>query len=154
LAPEEVARRLGEDRTTVVNYLRLLELPDEVKDAVRSGQLGMGHARAILAFSGHAARVRAGQNAIAQQLSVRSLEEMARKEKAAGEKPVASPAPSAPPPPRQAHIADLEQRLQHAVGTKVRIQEGRRKGVGRLVIEYYSLDDFDRITSSLGLRDE
>jgi ParB family chromosome partitioning protein len=150
--PEELGVRLGEDRTTVTNYLRLLELPEEVKDMVARGELGMGHARCILGISDADARLDLARAAVANSLSVRALENIVRRRKAH------TGAASSPAPARQvakpAHLADLENRLQHAVGTKVTIREARRKGQGRIIIEYYSLDDFDRIAGRLGLTEE
>jgi ParB family transcriptional regulator, chromosome partitioning protein len=152
LTPEEIARRLGEDRTTVVNYLRLQELPDEVKNLVQCGTLSMGHARAILSFQGHAVRVQVARRAVGEGLSVRAIEELARKSREAETRPAADRQAGAKP--RSAHVADLEERLQQAVGTRVRIQPGRTKETGKITIEYYSLDDFDRITGRLGLKSE
>lgn len=154
LSPEDIARRLGEDRTTVVNYLRLQELPEEVKELVRAGSLSMGHARALLSISGHDARVACARRIVQEGLSVRAVEDLARRHKEASPNAPAQASSAPQGNRRSAHVADLEQRLQHAVGTKVRIQEGRKKGQGKIVIEYYSLDDFDRITGRLGLRDD
>ena len=152
--PEEVAARLAEDRTTVTNYLRLLELPEEVKEMVAQGELGMGHARCILGISDANVRLDLARAAVANSLSVRALENIVRRRKAQAQ----ASAASLPTPGRQvakpAHLADVENRLQQAVGTKVTIREARRKGQGRIIIEYYSLDDFDRIAGRLGLVEE
>ncbi len=148
LTTEGAAKRLGEDRTTVTNYLRLLDLPSDVLDLVTTGRLGMGHARCIVGVSHDDARRRLAQLAVSEDLSVRALEERVRREKA-GTTP--KEAPNTEQSAKSAHLRDIEERLGLAVGTKVVIQEGRAKGTGRLVIEYYSLDDFDRITAGLGL---
>ena len=88
-----------------------------------------------------------------QGISVRALEQIVRQEKAAlaGQptRPTGKRA-SGPSP----HIQDMEKRLEKTVKTKVTIREGRSKGTGRIVIEYYSLDDFDRVTQMLGLDPE
>ena len=148
--PAEVAARLGEDRTTVVNYLRLLDLPDSVQALVANGKLSMGHARCLLGLSGEPDRLRLAESAVANQLSVRALEEIVRRKKTRGDGQEPSPAPQ-PIDPRRAHLRDLQQRFEEAVKTKVTIHEGRRKGSGRIVIEYYSLEDFDRIASRLNV---
>jgi ParB family chromosome partitioning protein len=150
LGVEEVAGRLGEDRTTVTNYLRLLELPEPVKELVASGQLGMGHARAILGVGSEAGRVKLAQTTVAKGLSVRSVESLVRLHKA-GTAVEPSEKPSIA---RPAHVRALETQLQQSTGTKVTIQEGRRKGRGKIIIEYYSLDDFDRIAAMLGLTEQ
>ncbi len=154
LNPEEVARRIGEDRSTVVNYIRLLDLPQEVKDLVATGRLSMGHARCILGVPSDEQRISLAQRAVSNSLSVRVLEDIVRRQKA----PDASQAEGKDSGPRQGqaspHIADLQERLQRSVGTRVTIKEGRKKGSGRIMIDYYSLDDFDRISTLLGLEDE
>jgi ParB family chromosome partitioning protein len=150
LEPDEVARRLGEDRTTVVNYLRLLDLPDEVKEMVGRGELTMGHARSILGLTDPNQRLDLARQAIARGLSVRALEEVVRRRKS--DPATAAEKETAAPPTRQksANVTDVENQLQLSVGTKVTIQEGRRKGQGKIVLEYYTLDDFDRIAAMLG----
>ena len=150
LKPEEVAQRLGEDRTTVVNYLRLLELPEDIQGMVADGSLSMGHARCLLGVTDVALRRKLAEAAMWKELSVRALEAIVRREK---ERDAESPAATPEAPRLQSvHLRDLEQRFEQAVKTKVTIHEGQRKGSGRIIIEYYSLDDFDRIASALGVR--
>ncbi|MBI4718731.1 MAG: ParB/RepB/Spo0J family partition protein [Planctomycetes bacterium] len=144
LKPEQVAERLGEDRTTVVNYLRLLELPPGIQAHLAEGRLSMGHARCLLGVSDARRQAALAEDAMTADLSVRALEERVRREKAQPDKLPSQPAVRRPP-----HLADLERRFEQAVKTKVRIYEGRRKGSGRIVLEYYTLDDFDRISALL-----
>jgi ParB family chromosome partitioning protein len=147
--PEDLARRLGEDRTTVVNYLRLLDLPEAVQRLVAEDRLSMGHARCLLGVTTESRQMKLAEAAVEHDLSVRALEGIVRREKAeADEAPVA---PNAKERARKAHLYELQERFMDAVRTKVTIHEGKRKGSGRIVIEYYSLDDFDRIASSLGV---
>lgn len=150
LTAEDVARRLGEDRTTVTNYLRLLELPSEVKDWVAAGKLSMGHARALLGLKAPADMVRLGQQVINDGHSVRTLEKLVR-ERLEARTAVTKPSPA--PEAKRPQIRNLEQLFMQATGTKVEIQESRRKGSGRIIIHYYSLDDFDRITERFGIHD-
>jgi ParB family chromosome partitioning protein len=145
---EALAQRLGEDRTTVANYLRLLDLSDEIKDMVASGRLSMGHARCIVGVQDDRMRLRLAGTVTAHDLSVRALEQLIRREKRGRER---SGAATAPGPDKTPHLRDLEQRFSMATGTKVTIQQGRSKGSGRITIEYYSLDDFDRIAARLGV---
>jgi ParB family chromosome partitioning protein len=152
LKPEEIARRLGEDRTTVINYLRMLDLPDAIQTLVAQSKLSMGHARCLLGIPDDAERLRLAESAARNELSVRALEEIVRREKTRrGDAPRNEARVERL---RSAHLLDLQRRFEEAVKTKVTIQEGRRKGTGRIVIEYYSLDDFDRIAGMLGVMPE
>lgn len=149
LTADEVARRTGEDRTTVTNYLRLLDLSAPLQELVASGRLSMGHARCLLGVRSDARRMELATAAAYSELSVRALEKMVRQERRPDEG-------SATDPPqevrvRSAHLRDLERRFEEAMRTKVTIHEGKRKGTGRVVIEYQSLDDFDRIADRLGV---
>jgi ParB family chromosome partitioning protein len=148
LTGEEVARRLGEDRSTVANYLRLLDLGDEIKGMVAEGKLSMGHARCIVGVPDAPSRLRLAKATLAHGLSVRALESVARREKVGRERAEGAEVRRMEKTP---HLRDLEERLGMATGTKVTIVEGHRKGTGRLMIEYYSLDDFERISALLGV---
>lgn len=152
LTPEDVAHRMGEDRTTVVNYLRLLDLPSAIQDLVSVQKLSMGHARCLLGITDAANRMRLADSVVQNQLSVRALEEIVRREKTRLSAPVSEQV--GPKPLQSAHVVDLERRFEEAVKTKVVIREGRRKGTGRIIIDYYSLDDFERIASLLAVAAE
>jgi ParB family chromosome partitioning protein len=162
LKPEEVADRLGEDRSTVLNYLRLLDLAEPIRVMVAAGKLSMGHARCLLGVENEVHRLRLAEAAVANELSVRAVEEVVRRGKvflAAGATNVALAGGDALLQSsgtrrgrlRSAHLQDLEQRFERAVKTKVSIHEGRKRGSGRITIEYYTLDDFDRIAGKLGV---
>lgn len=151
LTPEDVAAKLGEDRTTVTNYLRLLELPQEVKDWVASGQLSMGHARCLLAIRSASDLVRTAKQAINLGLSVRALEKLVRDRVSARQ--AAAKAGSGGDGKRP-QIRAMEEAFSRQLGTKVEIDESRRKGTGKLIIHYFSLDDFDRIAERLGIKVE
>lgn len=151
LTPEEVGRRLCEDRTTVVNYLRLLDLAPAIQELVIHGALGMGHARCLLGVENEQERLRLAESAVTHQLSVRALEEIVRKTKAPRLPPEGGSEPLARGP--SPHTADVQRKLEEVVKTKVLVQEGKKRGTGRIILEYYSLDDFDRIASLLGLTD-
>lgn len=152
LRPDDVAERVGEDRSTVANYLRLLELPESVRSLVAGGSLSMGHARCLVGMPGASRQAQLAQAAVANQLSVRALEEIVRREKGKPAMDIASAAPSRAP--RATHVRNLEEAFEQALQTKVSIQEGKRKGTGRIVIEYFSLTDFDRIAERLGVHME
>jgi ParB family chromosome partitioning protein len=147
LTPDEIGLRMGEDRTTVTNYLRLLELPREVKDMVANEQLTMGHARALAGVNNPSLQLNLGRAAVANRLSVRELEELVRQTKGEPAKTATTIAKKE----KAAHVRDLEGRLQSSVGMKVTICPGRRKDRGKVIIEYNSLDDFDRLLAAFGV---
>lgn len=140
----EAATRLGESRSVVTNYLRLLDLPLEIKSMLVGGQLGMGHARAILALPTDEMRRKLANRALAGRLSVREVERLVRK-MVQGE---AEPAVVKCKPP---HILDLESRLRESLGTKVQIEARKKGDRGRIIIDFYSLDEFDKITDRIGM---
>ncbi len=148
LKPEQVAQRLGEDRTTVTNYIRLLDLPAELRQAVADGSLSMGHARCLLGVEDPDRQARLADSVVAHGLSVRALEDLVRREKQRkpGDASRAETTVRASP-----HVRDMERRFEQAVKTKVSIRESRRRGRGRIVIDYFSFDDFDRIAGLLGV---
>ena len=139
----EAAQRLGQDRSVLANHLRLLQLPAEIKQMLIDGTLTMGHARALLAVADDALRTKLANRALAGRLSVREVERLVRYY-TTGDREV--PIRSKP-----AHIQDLEAKLTGELGTRVTIETRRTGQRGRIVIEFYSLDDFDRITEQLGL---
>jgi ParB family chromosome partitioning protein len=139
----EAAERLGEERSTLANYIRLLELPDDIQQMVNENLLSMGHARALLALSIDQERSKFAKITIEKNWSVRELERQVQRLKySASETPlVQSKAP---------HIQELEQSFTRQIGTKVTINPVGKKGHrGKIVIEYYSLDDFEKIREQL-----
>jgi len=140
LSQEEVARRVGRERPTVANALRLLRLPETIQQDVITGQLSMGHARALLPLEG-AARIKdARDQIIKKQFSVRQTEALVKKIKGGKGKIV----------PRKAKIDPeleaLAARLQRSLGTKVAIRPQIRGGKGgKIEISYYSSEEFERL---------
>lgn len=149
LRPEDVAKRLGEDRSTVANYLRLLDLPGPIRDLVAQGHVSMGHARCLLAVTEDDRRWQLAEAVVRNELSVRALEETVRREKTRDRS--TPPTSTKAAPLRSPHLKDMERLFEQSVKTKVTIREGRRKGTGRITLEYFSLDDFDRIAEQLGV---
>ena len=145
LTQVEAASRLGEDRSVIANYLRLLDLPTEIKQMLTDGQLTMGHARAILALPTDELRRKLANRAMAGRLSVREVERLVRKYLSANDtKKISSRS-------RPAHITDLESRLSKELGTNVAIETRKNGKCGRIVIEFHSLEEFDRITERIGV---
>jgi ParB family chromosome partitioning protein len=146
LKQEEIASAVGKDRASVANFLRLLKLPDEVRNEVAAGRLSMGHARALLALSSDAEMLRVGRDVIARNLSVRETE--SRVKRIADGGPAKAPPAAAPRP--DVHTRAAEDRLRLLLGTRVRIV--RRGARGRIEIDFGSEDEliriYDRITDT------
>ncbi len=134
---EKVAQSVGKDRTTVSNLLRLLKLPKIVQEYVYSNKISMGHARALLGVEGEKNVVSLANLIIEKNLSVREVEDIVRKgkESSFSQKKNVSV--------KGHEILALEEDLQKVLGTKVNVHAKNKKG--KLVIEYYSLEDLDRI---------
>jgi ParB family chromosome partitioning protein len=137
LSQEEVARKVGKERATVSNYLRLLNLPPEVKEEIVKGNLTMGHARAILSLSGHAAQRELCKKVIKKGLSVRETERLCTRGSGA----------SARSAKKTLHIQPVEEELRKAFGTKVSVKQ--RNGRGKVEIEFYSSEERERIIELL-----
>ncbi len=146
LLQEEVAKRVGKDRSTVANALRLLRLPGKVKTALAENRLSMGHARALLALEQDEDMVEASQEIIRKKLSVRETEKLIKKIKSvfgAGIKPTAAKKPLDP------DVLALENTLQQQLGTQVKLL-AKAKG-GRIEISYHDQNELSRILELLGV---
>lgn len=138
---EQLAQRVGKDRATIANTLRLLGLPPSVLKLVATGELQMGHARALLGLGGAEAIERAAARVVKEALSVRQTEALVQRERA--------PKKSAPEEkPRSPSVRDLEQRLERTLGVRARVVE-RGPGAGRLELDYRTLDELDRMLDRL-----
>jgi len=135
LTQEELADRIGKDRSSITNALRLLNLPKKIQEDLVAGVLTEGHARAILGVKGEAAQLKVRDRIVKGRLSVRAAEGLVKKVRP---KPVGRAKASADP-----DLQALEEAFRHALGTKVRIL---KKGKGGVVeIDYYSSEDLERI---------
>jgi ParB family chromosome partitioning protein len=141
----EAAARLGEDGSVISNHLRLLDLPQELQDMLVNGDLAMGHARAILALPTDELRRKLANRAMARRLSVREVERLVRRY-ITDNKPPADHHTSKLP-----HISEMESRIGTALGVRAKIDLKRNGRQGKLIIEFRSLDDFDRIMEKLGV---
>jgi ParB family chromosome partitioning protein len=138
---EQLAERVGKDRTTVANALRLLRLPDRVQDLVREGKLSMGHARALLGLAHERDMIAVADEAVRGKLSVRAVERAVRQR----ERPAAADAGDEAAR-RRIIVGELEDRLRRRLGVRVRLRAQRgRKDAGTLEIPYGSLDELDRL---------
>ncbi|MDP3110479.1 MAG: ParB/RepB/Spo0J family partition protein [Thermodesulfovibrionales bacterium] len=143
LTQEELSEKVGKERATVANYLRLLKLPEEIKSLISDGSLSMGHARAVLSIEGRAHQIEAVRKIITKGLSVREAEALVKNISLAGTKKLKGHKAHKTP-----EIASLEDKLIKSLGTKVRIHHKGKKG-GKIEIEYYSLDELDRLLEIL-----
>jgi ParB family chromosome partitioning protein len=145
LSQDETAARVGKNRSTVANALRLLKLPPAAREALERGALTAGHGRAILSVNAEADQERLLEEILQRGLSVRETEQRAAALNAAPAK-TAKPKPA--PPGRDPELNAMEDRFREKLGTKVAISGDMRKGC--ISIEYYSADDLDRLLDLLG----
>ncbi len=136
---DTIAQKIGKDRSTVANALRLLKLSATVLEHIENGELTEGHGRALLTAPSAGAREKLAKEAIAKQWSVRELERQAR---GAGE---SKPEPK----PKSANVKDLEIRLSKSLGARVTVHQGEG-GKGAIHVAYTSLDELDRILNKIG----
>lgn len=139
LTQEDTAQRLGRSRPSIANALRLLQLTPPVQEMVRQGALSAGHARALAAVHDETLQLQIAQVVIEEELSVRQLEELLRKQKkmtsaSEGKEKEKQPAPE---------FTELEDRLMRALGTRVVVKGSMDKG--RIILEYFQRDDLERI---------
>ena len=143
LTQEQMAQRTGKDRASVANFLRLLRLPAEVQAKVESGELSFGHARALLPLEDPDTILKAAQKAIVLSMSVRQTESyvqgIVNPEKRKADEKLKEPL--------DPNVREARDLLQRALGLKVTIED--RKGKGRVIIEYSSLEDFDELLETL-----
>ncbi len=146
LTQEAIARKVGKDRSTVANALRLLSLEKEVQELLASGKLAGGHGKAILGLAAPSDRLRAARSIARQGLSVRQAEALVEKIRRESHRE---------PPERErrrkADLArrDLERRLRERLGTRVRVRGEAEKG--KIEISYFSAEELDGLLHSLGL---
>jgi ParB family chromosome partitioning protein len=139
---ESLAARVGRERSTVANALRLLKLPPSVRSMVVEGRLSMGHARALLGLEDDAVIERLARQTASRGLSVRQVEALVRREREEGDRP-------APPPAKESPAArDLGLRLQRALSARVKLVEAA-PGRGHIEIHYGSLDQLDAILARI-----
>lgn len=158
LTQEELAHKVGKDRTTVANFLRLLRLPEPIQHALRQRQLTMGHARAILALLSQELQMAVFEEVVGKGLSVRQTEtlikeielgrirltpdgQLERVTKAARGQPSSIPAPQSPV---HTTLREIEDHLRQLFSTRVRLHANAH-GQGRLEIEFYSFEELERL---------
>jgi ParB family chromosome partitioning protein len=144
LTQEQLAKRVGRQRSSVANMLRLLRLPAEVRRFLLTGELSMGHARAILGVSGQEAQAKLARRVVREKLSVRQCEDLVRSTPSGADKPGRSRAGK----PRYGPVdRRLVESLQRRLGTKVDLRRGAKGG--KLVIHYYSPEELNRLVATI-----
>lgn len=146
LTQEACAERVGKDRSSIANSLRLLKLPGDVKDSLADGSLNMGHARALLGLGGENEIKRAATEVMSRRLSVRQTEQLVRKQKEGGAQ--AKAGSTGKSRRESAEVRSIEERLQRALGTKVRVVDNG-KGKGRVEVDFFSYEELDRLLATM-----
>lgn len=148
LTQEQIATRTGKDRASIANFIRLLKLPATVQDNLESGALSFGHGKALVSLAGFPDHLeKATHEVLQKQLSVRQTEELVNRllNPDISEKPNEAKADAVDP-----NVREAARTLERSLGVKVEIQD--RKGKGKIILKYSSLEDFDRIVEVLGTR--
>jgi ParB family chromosome partitioning protein len=146
LNQEQVAMRVGKSRSAVANFLRLRQLPPEIRASMAEGRFSMGHAKAVLGLSSKNRQLEVFRLVVSKDLSVRETEALVNRLKEVREAPEA-PEPSS----EEIYFASLADDLSRRLGTKVQIQ--RRGKRGKVMIEFYNDDDLDRLLKAFERRD-
>jgi ParB family chromosome partitioning protein len=145
LTQEQMSQRTGRERASIANLIRLLRLPESVQESIEKGELSAGHAKTLLMLDTPEAILSAVQRIRSASLSVRQTEELVHRILAPQD--IASKDDAAPKRAVDPNVRAAEEELQRALGTRVTIRDN--KGKGKIVIEYASLEDFDRILETL-----
>ena len=137
LTQDEVAQKIGKDRTTITNILRLLRLPNEIQDSIKAGQLSVGHARSLVSIESAEVQKQLWQKVLKNGFSVRKLEKMIKElNEIEKSKPIQTEKKSAV-------VSKIEENLRDIFGTKVKIRS--KKEGGSIEIEFYSPEDLNRL---------
>ena len=139
LTQDEIAQKVGKNRSTVSNFLRLLKLPLQIQDSIRNREISSGHARALINLPGEQQQLKVWKQILSRQLSVRQTEALVNRMFKDQSKPLAPDSFE-----RSSHVTQLESILRDKLATKVRIVE-KKGGKGEIHIQYFSNDDLDRL---------
>jgi ParB family transcriptional regulator, chromosome partitioning protein len=148
MTQEQIATRTGKDRASIANFIRLLKLPETVQEAMESGTLSFGHGKVLLGLAGFPEHLeRTAREIVEKELSVRQTEELVARllNPQGAEQNKEKPARLVDP-----NVREAQSSMERALGVKVEIQD--RKGKGKIILKYGSLDDFDRIVEALAAK--
>ena len=140
MTQDEISKKIGKSRPAIANSLRLLQLPQDIKEMIAAGKITQGHARALLAIEGEKKQLDMAEKIVNQQLNVRQIEKLAKESKQSERKEM-------PIDKYQLEVNELQEKLKAALGTKVIIQHKGSKG--KIEIEYYSNEELERIIDLL-----
>jgi ParB family chromosome partitioning protein len=146
LTQEEIAKRVGKDRVSVANHLRLLKLPESILDDLRKGTLTFGHGRALLSVADPVARMEIRNRIVDKNLSVRETERLAAETLTSGEAP-AEPPKDETKDAMKLELKEFSERLGRSLGTRVKTKGDKYRGT--IVIDYFSKEDLERISQQL-----
>lgn len=137
---DQISAKVSKDRTTITNTLRLLELPEKIQNFLEANAITMGHAKTILSLDIEEERLRLCNRIIKEGLSVRQAEQLARQKstKRSAKRNLT----------QDIHLAAIEEQLQHHLGTRVKLYQGKKRG--KIVIDYYSNEDLNRVLDLIG----
>jgi ParB family chromosome partitioning protein len=144
LTQDQAAERVGKSRSSVANFLRLRQLPEQIKSSIAEGALSMGHARTLLGAPTAALQTAAYRIVVSKGLSVRQTEALVKRLNTGTKQPL-KPLPST----KDRHLSDLSDELSRQFGTKVQIKQRGKKG--KVEIEFYSNEDLDRLLGLFNL---
>src|SRR5216684_710839 len=148
MTQEQIAARTGKDRASIANFIRLLKLPEDVLDHLEGGTLSFGHGKVLLALAGFPEHMeRAVREIIEKQLSVRQTEDLVAR---LLNPQVAEQKQEKPVVPIDPNVREAQRSLESSLGIKVEIHD--RKGKGKIILKYGSLEDFDRIVEALAAK--
>ena len=157
LTQEALASRIGRNRVTITNSLRLLDLPMPVQELISGGRLSAGHGKALLGLEGNPFLERMARRAAQEELSVRDTEDLVRRYQSMAGAPGARLGGGGEQPgaPRTgghaAEVMEAQRRLAHRLQTRVRVEMGKRKG--KIVVDFVSLEELDRLTQAIAGED-
>ncbi len=140
---ESLSVRIGKSRSHIANTVRILALPEEVLKLLEQRKLTAGHARALLVIGNEKDQIKMANAIVEDKISVRQIESSVKKARAREEEKTVQPAK------KTAEVKDLEEKLQICLGTRAEVSSGKRGG--KIIIEYYSLDDLERICDIIGI---
>ncbi len=140
LTQEQVSRRVGKERSTVANFLRLLKLPQQIQESMKRGELNMGHGRALISIENKGLQNKIWKKIVKDSISVRQVESLAKAEDKKKEK-------SNVPENKSFFLVEAEEKMRIYLGTQVKVKAGKKGGV--IEIEYYSNSDLERLVEIL-----
>lgn len=140
LTQDQVSRRVGKERSTVANFLRLLKLPEHIQESMRRGDLNMGHGRALITIEDKELQNKIWKKIVKDKISVRDVERLAKKGGSKKEKPGKIE-------DKPYYIVEAEEKMRMFLGTQVRVKTGKKGGT--IEIEYYSDSDLERLLELL-----